>query len=130
VPPRGKKQIFNHKHSQVRNAIERSFGVLKNKWQILMHMPSYPPKKQSKIISACMGLHNFIRESRLEDKDFRECDEDENFIPTVDEPSELRRRRQRLRRANEQVGEDMSDDRNMNEFRDWMANGLYARRMA
>jgi hypothetical protein len=95
-----------------------------------MHMPSYPPRKQSKIISACMTLHHFIRESRLEDKDFHGCDEDENFIPTVDEPSELRRRRQRLRRANEQVGEDMGDDRDMNKFRDWMANGLYERRMA
>ena len=61
-PPRGKKQTFNHRHSQIRNAIERSFGVLKNKWRILLHMPSYPPPKQSQIISACMAIHNYIRE--------------------------------------------------------------------
>ena len=88
-PPRGKKQTFI--------SIECSFGVLKNKWRMLLHMPSYPPPKQSKIISACMAIHNYIRESKLEDRDFEECDEDEEFIPMVDEPSRLRRQCRRRR---------------------------------
>jgi hypothetical protein len=58
-------------------------------------MPSYPPPKQSKIISACMAIHNYIRESKLEDRDFEECDDGEEFIPMVDEPSRLRRQRRR-----------------------------------
>lgn len=29
--PRGKKDVFNFAHSSLRNVIERSFGVLKNK---------------------------------------------------------------------------------------------------
>jgi hypothetical protein len=29
--PRGKKEVFNFAHSSLRNVIERSFGVLKNK---------------------------------------------------------------------------------------------------
>src|SRR4051794_17336182 len=30
-PPTGKKEIFNHVHSSLQNAIERTFGVLKQK---------------------------------------------------------------------------------------------------
>jgi hypothetical protein len=61
--PRGKKEHFNYTHSRLRNVIERFFGVLKNKWRILFKVPSYPLRKQTKIIVACMALHNFIRES-------------------------------------------------------------------
>ena len=103
-PPRGKKQIFNYRHSQVRNAIERSFGVLKNKWRMLLHMPSYPPPKQSKIISACMAIHNYIRESKLENRDFEDSDDEEEFIPMVDEPSRLRHQCRRRRRETQAQG--------------------------
>jgi hypothetical protein len=44
----------------------------------LFKVPSYPLRKQTKIIVACMALHNFIRESQLEDKEFDKCDNDEN----------------------------------------------------
>jgi hypothetical protein len=62
--------MFNHAHSSLRNVIEQSFGVLKMKWRILLHLPSYPIEKQSKIIVACMTLHNFIRGHNLDDSDF------------------------------------------------------------
>jgi len=91
-------------------------------------MPSYPPPKQSKIISACMAIHNYIRESKLEDRDFEECDDDEEFIPMVDEPSRLRRQCRRRRRETQAQGENTSDDYNMNAFRDWIAEGLHRRR--
>ena len=79
--PRGKKELFNFAHSSLRNIIERSFGVLKMKWSILLNLPSYPMLKQSKIIHACMALHNFIRDSALSDEEFDRCDEDENYMP-------------------------------------------------
>ena len=72
--PRGKKELFNYLHSSLRNVIERSFGVLKMKWRILLDLPSYPMEKQSQIIMACMSVHNFIRESALADTDFDMCD--------------------------------------------------------
>jgi hypothetical protein len=40
------------------------------KWRILLSLPSFLLKKQSKIIIACMTLHNFIRDSALHDRDF------------------------------------------------------------
>ena len=44
------------------------------KWCILLNLPSYPIEKQSKIISAVMALHNFIKDSAIHDADF------ENYV--------------------------------------------------
>ena len=44
------------------------------KFQILLNMPKFPIAKQARIIVACMAIHNFIRESRLADRDFDLCD--------------------------------------------------------
>jgi hypothetical protein len=79
--PKGRKELFNYAHSSLRNVIERSFGVLKMKQRILLDLPSYPMVKQSKIILACMALHNFIRENAMADADFEKCHCDENYIP-------------------------------------------------
>jgi hypothetical protein len=78
--PIGLKELFNHAHSSLRNVIERSFGVLKMKWRILLKMPSYSMEKQSKIIIACMALHNFIRDSNLSDNDFDTLASDETYV--------------------------------------------------
>jgi hypothetical protein len=81
----GQKEVFNFNHSSLRNVIERSFGVLKTKWCILLDLPSFPVDKQSKIIMACMELHNFIRQSGMMDDLFHLCDEDENYDPNDEE---------------------------------------------
>jgi hypothetical protein len=39
----------------------------------------------NKIIIACMTLHNFIRDSALDDELFSQCDPNEDFVPDVDE---------------------------------------------
>jgi hypothetical protein len=65
------EEKFNHLHSCLRNAIERAFGVLKMKWRILLSIPHFhDPLTQTKIITACMCLHNFIRDSKLHDAHF------------------------------------------------------------
>jgi hypothetical protein len=43
-PPQGKYEVFNFLHSFLRNVIEGSFGVLKQKWRILKSMPSFSPR--------------------------------------------------------------------------------------
>jgi hypothetical protein len=41
--PQGKYEKFNYLHSSLHNVIERSFGVLKQKWRILKLIPSFSP---------------------------------------------------------------------------------------
>jgi hypothetical protein len=118
--PRGRKENFNYAHSSHRNVIERSFGVLKMKWRTLLDLPRYPMAKQSRIIMGCMALHNFIRESFLGDTDFELCDHDENYVPEVGESST----QEQEQLAGSVQGE---EDRNMNQFRDWIADGLFNR---
>ena len=118
VMPRGKKELFNYSHSSLRNVIERSFGVLKMKWRILLDLPSYPMQKQSHIIIACMAMHNFIRDSFLRDVDFDLVDHDENYVPFA-EGSSSDGNVSNVRHGDEDV--------NMNEFRDWIADGLFSR---
>eukprot|EP00267_Zea_mays_P040633 XP_008680777.2 uncharacterized protein LOC103655879 [Zea mays] len=79
-PPQGKYEMFNFLHSSLRNVIERSFGVLKQKWRILKGIPSFSTRTQKHIIIACMALHNFIRDSNLHDREFDRCDADEEYL--------------------------------------------------
>ncbi|XP_020597507.1 uncharacterized protein LOC110037251 [Phalaenopsis equestris] len=58
---RGKKEVFNKRHSSLHGVIERAFGLWKKKWVILRDMPSYPFPKQVQIVVGTMALHNFIR---------------------------------------------------------------------
>ena len=117
--PSGKQEIFNHAHSSLRNAIERAFGVLKQKWRILHGISSYPLEKQTEIIIACLALHNFIRDSHLFDLDFYRCDSDENYMPPGHVVST-----QRGNNDND-LGEDHVS---MNNIRDNIANALFASR--
>ena len=82
-PPQGKYELFNFLHSSLRNVVERTFGVLKQKWRILKGVPSFSPRTQKHIIIACMALHNFIRDSKLRDKVFDKCDADDEYVPPV-----------------------------------------------
>ena len=59
--PRGKEELFNYRHSSLRNVIERCFGVLKARFPILKLMPSYPIRRQRLIPIVCCTIHNFIR---------------------------------------------------------------------
>jgi len=115
--PRGKKEIFNYAHSSLRNVIERAFGVLKMKWRILLQIPCYPARTQTKIIVACMALHNFIRLSGLNDVDFGLVDENVSYVPpeaSFDQPETV-------------DAPDTEDCAQMNEFRDYIAEHLYNR---
>jgi len=85
-PPQGKYEMFNFLHSSLRNVIERSFGVLKQKWYILKGISSFSTRTQKHIVLACIALHNFIRDSKLHDEEFDRCDADEDYL--LEETSE------------------------------------------
>ncbi|KAK9273745.1 hypothetical protein L1049_018555 [Liquidambar formosana] len=74
--PENARELFNHGHASLRNAIERCFGVLKKRFPIIGSMtdPTYSFDTQTEIILACCILHNFLMG----------VDPDENIIAEVD----------------------------------------------
>lgn len=63
------QELFNLRHAQARNAIERIFGVLKKRWAILTRAPQYPMDIQALIPCGLAAVHNFILENDSEDLD-------------------------------------------------------------
>ena len=60
--PENAREVFNLRHSSLRNAIERAFGVLKKRFPIIASgtEPHYPVDTQFDIILACCILHNYL----------------------------------------------------------------------
>ncbi|KAK9277652.1 hypothetical protein L1049_007198 [Liquidambar formosana] len=78
--PTNAKDLFNYRHSSLRNVIERCFEVLKKRFLILKMMPSYSLKKQTRIVIAACAIHNFIRMEAQQDILFDEYDNEELVI--------------------------------------------------
>ncbi|XP_028106170.1 uncharacterized protein LOC114305293 [Camellia sinensis] len=70
----GPKELFNHRHSSLRNVIERTFGVLKKRFPILWSMPNYKSTRQGPLVIACCVVHNWIRLHAVMDPFFMEAD--------------------------------------------------------
>ncbi|KAL8493321.1 hypothetical protein ACS0TY_024514 [Phlomoides rotata] len=61
VHPTTPHELFNLRHSKLRNIVERCFGMLKSRFPVLRYrLPSYYMRTQVKIVIACCVLHNFI----------------------------------------------------------------------
>jgi len=58
--PQNYKELYNLRHSQPHNIVERIFGVAKKCFAILWESNEYPILTQAKIVSACGVTHNFI----------------------------------------------------------------------
>ena len=71
------RELFNHRHSSLRNVIERSFAVLKNHFFILRHMPSFSIQKQSCIVIACCAILNYIHDQDKMDRNFAQYGDSE-----------------------------------------------------
>ncbi|XP_043687717.1 putative nuclease HARBI1 [Telopea speciosissima] len=122
--PKTAKEFFNYRHSSFRNVIERTFGVLKNRFKILRHMSSFDIRFQPYIVIACCGLHNYIRDKQTADKASAELSDDDKVV--IDE----------LNSVHEPYETSMStlnqrdSARMMNDLRKNIANELASSRMA
>jgi DDE superfamily endonuclease len=58
--PQNHQELFNLRHAQLRNVIERIFGVLKKRFKVLLVAQEYSFATQAKVIPALAVLHNFI----------------------------------------------------------------------
>jgi hypothetical protein len=75
--PQNPRELFNLRHSSLRNVIERVFGILKKRFSILTLMTSYSIEKQVKIVKSCFYLHNFIKLHQGYDDLYDEWDDNE-----------------------------------------------------
>ncbi|KAJ4759996.1 nuclease [Rhynchospora pubera] len=55
------EELFNHRHAQLRNIVERTFDDVKGQFHILKDMAPFDFDIQIKIVGACCTLHNFIK---------------------------------------------------------------------
>jgi hypothetical protein len=60
--PCNPQELFNMRHASARNAIERTFGILKRRFRILQLPPEYDMSVQAQLPAALAALHNFIRQ--------------------------------------------------------------------
>ena len=54
-------RIFNYRLSRGRRVIENTFGILANRFQVLLGKMKQKPKVVCKVILACICLHNLMR---------------------------------------------------------------------
>lgn len=67
--PQNKEELFNLRHSSLRNVIERIFGILKRSFRIIRTAPEYRFEDQVLLVLALCGLHNYIREHAAADEE-------------------------------------------------------------
>ncbi|XP_052722993.1 uncharacterized protein LOC128193494 [Vigna angularis] len=74
------RELFNHRHSSLRNVIERTFRVLKKRFPIIASgtEPHYGLDTMTYIILACCILHNFLRGVDNDDSLLNEVDNELN----------------------------------------------------
>ncbi|KAL2344127.1 hypothetical protein Fmac_005412 [Flemingia macrophylla] len=69
--PQDATELFNQRHSLLRNVTDRTFGALKKRFPILTSAPSYPLQTQVKLVVAACVLHNYIRREKPDDWIFK-----------------------------------------------------------
>ena len=68
--PQNKEELFNRRYAELRNAIERIFGVLKRRFKILSKQIEFSIQIQINVVLVVTALYNFISEyERIEDID-------------------------------------------------------------
>lgn len=72
--PRNANELFNHRHASLRNAIQKSFDVLKTRFPILKLAPQYAFNTQRDIVIAACVIHNHIRREEKGDWLFKDIE--------------------------------------------------------
>ena len=59
--PQTPQELYNLRHSSLRNAIERIFGVLKKRFLILKNQLEFPYNVQVRLVKVLCCLHNIVQ---------------------------------------------------------------------
>ena len=68
--PANSKELFNLRHSSLRNSIERLFGIVKSRFPILKKMSPYKFEDQCNLVQCCFLIHNFVHLNQLYEDEF------------------------------------------------------------
>lgn len=79
--PENAKELFNLRHSSLRNAVEQIFGVDKRRFKILDTAPEYDMKTQVHLVFAMTALHNYIKDHATKEIEYFEEEIDEETVP-------------------------------------------------
>jgi len=115
--PATKEELFNLRHSSLRNVVERIFGVLKRRFRWLNLAPEYSLDVQIRIVFVLTALHNFIRSWESEDI-FAEAEYAEERAREADLGEQSNG-------DNNEVSH-INDSQEMEEFRDKLAEAMWA----
>ena len=55
------QRIFNYRLSRARRIVENTFGILAHRFQLLLTTMQLPPENATRVVMACVTLHNLMR---------------------------------------------------------------------
>lgn len=86
--PQDKYELYNFRHSSLRNVVERIFGVFKRRWRLFDRPHEFSIRTQVKLVYALVAIHNLINKFYPVGSDFdrfepceNEMDGDEEIAP-------------------------------------------------
>ena len=85
--PQDPQELFNLRHAQLRNHVERIIGVLKKRFPILMCASQYPIDSLAEIAITCCVLHNFICNNNGGEQWLDQVESDIDPTKIIDVPS-------------------------------------------
>ncbi|PKA66911.1 hypothetical protein AXF42_Ash003568 [Apostasia shenzhenica] len=83
------QELYNYRHAQLRNVIERTFDILKERFKVLTDMKPFPFSVQADIVLACCILHNYIGRYYKQDTFFNLSESDMQHLQNHDEMTEV-----------------------------------------
>lgn len=87
---RGPKNLYNHRHAQLKNVVVKAFGILKSCFKIFRQTSPFSYKVWCRIVLPCCVIYNFIKRQQENDMYFNmpmeaffQYDQHEDPMPLV-----------------------------------------------
>ncbi|XP_057661629.1 putative nuclease HARBI1 [Diorhabda carinulata] len=73
------QKIFNYRLSRARRIVENAFGILAARFRVFEKPMPYSPEKVVKIVKTCCALHNWLRQTKSQNKQYEYTVDTENY---------------------------------------------------